>query len=49
MPVHIQRMSLLWLTANPTYEVGKELRAIAGQIHLIKTHNDKQYFINQLK
>ena len=46
--VHIQRMCLLWLTANPTYEAGKELRAIAGYIHLIKTHNDKQYFIRQL-
>lgn len=47
--VHIQRMCLLWLTANPTYDAGKELRALAGYIHLIKTHNDKQYFINQLK
>jgi Transposase, Mutator family len=47
--VHIQRMCLLWLTANPTYTAGKELRAIVGYIHLIKTHNDKQYFTNQLK
>ena len=47
--VHIQRMCLLWLTANPTQDAGKELRALAGYIHLIKTHNDKQYFINQLK
>jgi len=47
--VHIQRMCLLWLTANPTYDAGKELRALAGYIHLIKTHNDKQHFINQLK
>lgn len=47
--VHIQRMCLLWLTANPTYDAGKELRALVGYIHLIKTHNDKQYFINQLK
>lgn len=47
--VHIQRMSLLWLTANPTYEAGKELRALVGYIHLIKNQNDKLYFINELK
>jgi Transposase, Mutator family len=47
--VHIQRMCLLWLTANPTSTAGKELRLIVGHIHLIKTHNDKQYFTTQLK
>jgi hypothetical protein len=47
--VHIQRMCLLWLTANPTYDAGKELRGLAGYIHLIKTHNDKTYFIQHLK
>ena len=47
--VHIQRMCLLWLTANPTYEAGKDLRTLAGYIHQIKTHNDKLYFIYQLK
>lgn len=47
--VHIQRMCLLWLTANPTYDAGKELRALAGYIHLIKTHNDKIYFTQKLK
>jgi transposase-like protein len=46
--VHIQRMCLLWLTANPSYDAGKELRALVGYIHLIKTNNDKQYFINRL-
>lgn len=46
--VHIQRMCLLWLTANPWYEAGKELRAIVGMIHRIKTHNDKLYWIQQL-
>lgn len=46
--VHIQRMCLLWLTANPSYDAGKELRAIVGYIHLIETHNDKIYFTNQL-
>lgn len=47
--VHIQRMCLLWLTANPTYEAGRELRALAGYIHRIKTHNDKVFFIAELK
>lgn len=47
--VHIQRMCLLWLTANPTYDAAKELRALAGYIHLIKTHNDKIYFTQKLK
>ena len=37
--VHIQRMCLLWLTANPTYAAGKELRSLAGYIHLIKDQN----------
>lgn len=47
--VHIQRMCLLWLTSNPSYQAAIELRAIAGHIHLIKTHNDKLHFINGLK
>ncbi len=46
--VHIQRMCLLWLTANPTYEAGKELRGIILMIHRIKTNNDKQYWIQSL-
>jgi Transposase, Mutator family len=47
--VHIQRMCLLWLTSNPTYPAGKELRELAVYIHRIQTHNDKYYWINQLK
>jgi Transposase, Mutator family len=46
--VHIQRMCLLWLTANPTYEAGKELRSIVLLLHLIKTHNDRQAWVQQL-
>ena len=46
--VHIQRMCLLWLTANPTTDAGKELRALALMIHSIKTHNDKQYWEQHL-
>jgi hypothetical protein len=46
--VHIQRMCLLWLTANPTYEAGRELRALVLMIHRIETHNDKRFWIQQL-
>lgn len=46
--VHIQRMCLLWLTANPTYDAGKELRALVLMIHQIQTHNDKQYWMQCL-
>jgi transposase-like protein len=46
--VHIQRMCLLWLTARPTYEAGKELRSLVLMIHRIQTYNDKQYWIQQL-
>jgi transposase-like protein len=42
--VHIQRMCLLWLTANPTYDAGKQLRTLVLLIHRIETHNDKQYW-----
>jgi hypothetical protein len=38
-------MCLLWLTANPTYDAGKELRPLVLKIHLIKTHNDKLFWI----
>jgi transposase-like protein len=46
--VHIQRMCLLWLTANPSYDAGKELRQLVLMIHRIKTINDKHYWIQQL-
>jgi transposase-like protein len=42
--VHLQRMSLLWVTANPTYDSGRELRSLILMINRIKTYNDKQYF-----
>ena len=42
--VHIQRMCLLWVTANPAYEAGVELRRIILLINRIKTLNDKRYF-----
>lgn len=46
--VHLQRMSLLWITENPTYDAGKELRRLILIINRIKTHNDKQYFEQNL-
>lgn len=46
--VHIQRMCLLWLTANPTTIAAKELRSIVCLIHQIKTYNDKLDFNQQL-
>jgi transposase-like protein len=42
--VHIQRMGLLWITANPTSDAAKELRSLVLRIHRIETHNDKQHF-----
>ena len=46
--VHIQRMCLLRLTANPTYDAGKELRTLVLMIHRIETHNGKQYWTQGL-
>lgn len=46
--VHIQRMCLLWLTANPTTIQAQQLRHIVGIIHQIKTYNDKLDFMQQL-
>jgi transposase-like protein len=46
--VHIQRMCLLWLTANPSTDAGKELRPLVLLIHHIRTHNDKLYWIQGL-
>ena len=42
--VHIQRMCLLWITANPTYDAGKELRSLILIIHQVETLNDKLFF-----
>ena len=46
--VHIQRMCLLWLTANPTYDAGKHLKSLVLMIHRIETDNDKLYWIQSL-
>ena len=47
--VHIQRICLLWLTANPTYDAGKELKDLWLVLFIQLKHNDKHYFVNQLK
>ena len=46
--VHIQRMCLLWLTANPSYDAGIELRQLVLVIHRIEFENDKLYWIQSL-
>ena len=46
--VHIQRMCLIWLTAHPTYDAGKELRPLIFMIHRIETQNDRLYWIQCL-
>jgi transposase-like protein len=46
---HIQNMCKIWLTSRPKNLAAKELRAIVGQLHLVKTHNDKLFWIRQLK
>ena len=46
--VHIQRMCLLWLTANPTSDAGKELRKLVLMIHRIEFENDKLFWIQSL-
>jgi len=42
--VHIQRMCLLWITASPKYEAGRQLRTLVLMIHRIKNHNDRLYW-----
>jgi Transposase, Mutator family len=43
--IHIQRMCRIWLSANPKSEAGIELRRIVSKLHLIKTPNDRDYWI----
>ncbi|MBC7868003.1 MAG: transposase [Gloeobacteraceae cyanobacterium ES-bin-316] len=46
--VHIQRMSLIWLTRHPRSIAGKELRAIVLMMNKIKTNNDKIQWTREL-
>ena len=44
---HIQNMCRILLTSRPKSLAAKELRSIVGQLHLIKSHNDKLSWIRQ--
>lgn len=46
--VHIQRMSRIWLTKAPKSIVAQELLKLTQQIHLIKTHEQKLYWLRGL-
>lgn len=47
--VHLQRMSLLWLTRYPKHEAGQELRQLVLQLLKIKTDNDRLFWTGELK
>lgn len=46
--VHIQRMCLIWLSARPKSEAGKELRKIVSQLHLIEDNLQRDYWLVSL-
>ena len=46
--VHLQRMSLLWLTRYPRHIAGIELRQLVLQLLKIKTTNDQLYWCKEL-
>lgn len=46
--VHIQRMSRIWLTKAPKSIVAQELLKLTQQIHRIKTHEQKLYWLRAL-
>ncbi len=46
--VHIQRMSLTWLSDNPKSEAGIDLREIVTKLHLINTPLERDYWIVSL-
>lgn len=43
--VHIQRMSLNWLSGNPKSDAGKELRKIISKLHFIENNVQRDYWI----
>jgi hypothetical protein len=47
--VHIQRMCLIWLTRYPQHVAGIELRRIVLLLLMVKTHNDRLYWIRELE
>lgn len=40
--IHVQRMALAYLTGNPKYPAGKELRSIVRDLHKIYNHDDRR-------
>lgn len=47
--IHIQRMSLIYLTRNPKTGAGITLRYWIRKLHLINNHNQKNYWISQFE
>jgi len=47
--VHIQRETNIWLRRKPVIQGSIELKRIVSTLHLIKTHNDSIFWINQFK
>ncbi|MFP4514855.1 MAG: transposase [Parcubacteria group bacterium] len=45
--VHIQRMALAYLTRNPKYLAGKELREIILDVHRVNNHEEKKEWIQR--
>lgn len=43
--VHVQRESKMWLTKHPKSDAGKSLRSLASVIHLIKSADDRDYWL----
>lgn len=43
--VHVHRMSIIWLRQNPKIEASIELKKIIVLLPLVKTLNDKVYFV----
>ncbi len=46
--VHIQRMCKVWLTTRPQSQAGIELRRICGKLHLIRTPDERDYWLASL-
>lgn len=47
--IHIQRMSLTYLTRNPKTEAGITLRCLIKELHKINDHEQRDYWIYQFK
>ncbi len=47
--VHIQREANIWLRRKPVIHGSIELKRIVSTLHLVKTHNDRIFWINEFK